>query len=90
MKKKDELILKLLLNAIQKEIDAYNYYIEASESSPYAETKSLLLQLAGEERKHRQLLLREYRTVQEMLKKSKNRASYLSKDKVCHFNSATL
>lgn len=82
MKKKDELILKLLLNAIQKEIDAYNYYIEASESSPYAETKSLLLQLAGEERKHRQLLLREYRTVQEMLKKSKNRASYLSKDKV--------
>jgi sigma-B regulation protein RsbU (phosphoserine phosphatase) len=82
MKKKDELILKLLLNAIQKEIDAYNYYIEASENSPYAETKSLLLQLAGEERKHRQLLLREYRTVREMLKKSKNRASYLSKDKV--------
>jgi sigma-B regulation protein RsbU (phosphoserine phosphatase) len=82
MKKKDELILKLLLNAIQKEIDAYNYYIEVSENSPYAETKSLLLQLAGEERKHRQLLLREYRTVREMLKKSKNRASYLSKDKV--------
>jgi serine phosphatase RsbU (regulator of sigma subunit) len=82
MKKKDDLILKLLLDAIRKEIDAYNYYLQASESSPYAETKSLLLQLAGEERKHRQVLLREYRTLREMLKKSKDRASYLSKDKV--------
>jgi sigma-B regulation protein RsbU (phosphoserine phosphatase) len=82
MKKKDDLILKLLLNAIHKEIDAYNYYLKASENSPYAETKSLLLQLAAEERKHHQALLREYRTLREMFKKSKDRASYLSKDKV--------
>jgi sigma-B regulation protein RsbU (phosphoserine phosphatase) len=82
MNKKDELILKLLLNAIQKEIDAYNYYLKASENSPYAETKSLLLQLAGEERKHHQALLREYRTLREMFKKSKDRSAYLSKDKV--------
>ena len=84
MTKKNDLVLELLLNAIQKEIEAYNYYLKASESSPYAETKSLLLQLADEERKHRQALLREYRILREMFQKSKPRRTYLTKDKVSY------
>ena len=80
--KKTDLILDILLKAIRKEIDAYTTYVKASESSPYPETKSLLAQLAEEERKHRQLLLREYRTLRGMLQKSKPRASYLTKKKV--------
>ncbi len=80
--KKNELILEILLKAIRKEIDAYNTYIQATESSPYPETKSLLTQLAEEERKHRNMLLREYRTLRGMLQKSKSRKSYLTKDRV--------
>ena len=80
--KKTDLILDILLKAIRKEIDAYTTYVKTSESSPYPETKSLLAQLAEEERKHRQLLLREYRTLRGMLQKSKPRASYLTKDRV--------
>jgi len=89
MKKKD-LILELLLTAIHKEIEAYNYYLKTSESTPYPETKSLLLQLAEEEKKHQRLLLREYRTLREMFKKSKPRVSYLTKDRVSYQIPTTL
>lgn len=82
--KKSDLILELLRNAIQKEVEAYNYYIKASESSPYPETRSLLLQLAEEEKKHQRLLLREYRTIREMFKKSRSRPSYLTKERVSY------
>jgi len=80
--KKSDLILDILLKAIRKEIDAYTTYVKASESSPFPETKSLLAQLAEEERKHRDLLLREYRTLRGMLQKSKPRESYLTEVKV--------
>ena len=80
--KKSNLILDILLQAIRKEIDAYITYVKASESSPYPETKSLLAQLAEEERKHRDLLLREYRTLRGMLQKSKPRESYLTEVEV--------
>ncbi|TKJ31095.1 hypothetical protein CEE39_07560 [bacterium (candidate division B38) B3_B38] len=88
--KKSDLILDILLRAIRKEIDAYNTYVKASESSPYPETKSLLAQLAEEERKHRNMLLHEYRTLRGMLQKSKPRKSYLTKDRVRYSLSAEL
>jgi len=80
--KKSDLILDILLQAIRKEIDAYNTYVKTSEISPYPETKALLAQLAEEERKHRQLLLREYLTLRGLLQESKTRAAYLTKDRV--------
>ncbi len=85
MPEKKDIILDILTGAIQREISAYDYYYKSSESSPFPETKSLLLQLAREEKKHREILTQEYRTVKRMLQKGESRRVYLKKEEVSYF-----
>lgn len=85
MPDKEDLILKILLVAIQREISAYDYYYKSSQSAPFPETKSLFLQLAREEKKHREILASEYQTVKRMLRKEKAGEVYLGKEKVSYF-----
>jgi len=85
MPKEKDLILDLLIGAIQREIIAYDYYYKSSQSSPYPETKSLLLQLAREEKKHREILTQEYQTLKRMFQKNEADRVYLKKEKVSYF-----
>jgi serine phosphatase RsbU (regulator of sigma subunit) len=85
MPEKKDIILDILIGAIQREISAYDYYYKSSESSPFPETKSLLLQLAREEKKHREILAQEYRTVRRMLQKEESGRVYLKKEEVSYF-----
>ncbi len=78
-------ILDILIAAIQREVSAYDFYYKSSESSPFPETKSLLLQLAREEKKHRDILTQEYRTVKRMLQKGESRKVYFKKEEVSYF-----
>jgi len=79
------LILDILLGAIQREISAYDFYYKSSQSSTFPETSSLLLQLAREEKKHREILAKEYQTVKRMLLKEKPDQVYLEKEEVSYF-----
>jgi sigma-B regulation protein RsbU (phosphoserine phosphatase) len=65
MEEKTE-FFKILMGAIRRETEAFNYYFSASEKSPSAESKSLLVQLAEEERRHRTILLQEYRNLKKL------------------------
>ena len=85
MPEKKDIILDILIGAIQREISAYDFYYKSSESSPFPETKSLLLQLAREEKKHRDILTQEYRTVKRMLQKGESGRVYLKKEEVSYF-----
>jgi len=85
MPEKKDIILNILIGAIQREISAYDYYYKSSQSSPFPETKSLLLQLAREEKKHRDILTQEYRTVKRMLQKGESGRVYLKKEEVSYF-----
>ncbi|MDH4222803.1 MAG: SpoIIE family protein phosphatase [candidate division Zixibacteria bacterium] len=84
MSEKEKLILDILLSAIQREIEAYDYYYKSSQSSPYTETGSLFMQLAREEKKHKDILVREYQTVKRLLKKENTKGTYLEKDSVSY------
>jgi serine phosphatase RsbU (regulator of sigma subunit) len=66
MEEKTE-FFEILIGAIRRETEAFNYYFGASEKSPSAEIKSLLLQLAEEERRHRTILLQEYRNLKKLM-----------------------
>jgi len=66
MEEKTE-FFEILMGAIRRETEAFNYYFGASAKSPSAETKSLLLQLAEEERRHRTILLQEYRNLKKLM-----------------------
>ncbi len=79
------MILDILLGAIQREISAYDFYYKSSQSSPFPETSSLFLQLAREEKKHREILAKEYQTVKRMLLKEKSEQVYLEKEEVSYF-----
>ena len=79
------MILDILLGAIQREISAYDFYYKSSQSSTFPETSSLLLQLAREEKKHREILAKEYQTVKRMLLKEKPDQVYLEKEEVSYF-----
>ena len=85
MPEKKDIILDILLGAIQREISAYDFYYKSSENSPFPETKSLLLQLAREEKKHRDIITQEYRTVKRMLQKGESGRIYLKKEEVSYF-----
>jgi sigma-B regulation protein RsbU (phosphoserine phosphatase) len=85
MPEKKDLILDILLGAIQREISAYDFYYKSSQSSTFPETSSLLLQLAREEKKHREILAKEYQTVKRMLLKEKPDQVYLEKEEVSYF-----
>jgi len=71
----------ILIGAIRRETEAFNYYYNASEKSPSAETKSLLLQLAEEERRHRTILLQEFQNLKR-LKSGESPEVFLEKEKV--------
>ena len=73
---------EILIGAIRRETEAFNYYFSASEKSPSTETKSLLLQLAEEERRHRTILLQEYRNLRKLM--SGDEAVSLEKEAVSY------
>ncbi|HVP35741.1 MAG TPA: SpoIIE family protein phosphatase [Terriglobales bacterium] len=85
MPEKKDVILNILIGAIQREISAYDYYYKSSQTSPFPETSSLLLQLAREEKKHREILTQEYQTVKRMLKKGERGKVFLNKEEVSYF-----
>jgi len=85
MPEKKDLILDILLGAIQREIDAYDYYYKSSQNSPFPETRSLFLQLTREEKKHREILAKEYQTVKRMLLRDETSRVFLEKEKVSYF-----
>jgi serine phosphatase RsbU (regulator of sigma subunit) len=88
MKKEDkknlDRITEVLLGAIRRETEAFNYYHQSSEKSPYPETKSLLQQLAGEERKHRMILIRELQTLKGLLKRGKKGEEFIEKEEISY------
>jgi len=88
MKKEDDKdldrIAEILLGAIRRETAAFNYYYQSSEKSPFPETKSLLLQLAGEERKHRMILIQELQILKGLLKRGKKGEEFIKKEEVSY------
>jgi sigma-B regulation protein RsbU (phosphoserine phosphatase) len=88
MKKEDknaqDHITRTLVEAIGRETEAFNYYYQSSEKSPYPETRSLLLQLADEERKHRMILIRELQTLKGLLKRGRKGEEFIRKDEISY------
>lgn len=74
----------ILIEAIRRETDAFNYYYTASEKSPSVDTKSLLIQLAEEERRHRIILVRELQNLNRLLSPEKGKDTFLEKDRVSY------
>jgi sigma-B regulation protein RsbU (phosphoserine phosphatase) len=74
----------ILIEAIRRETDAFNYYYTASEKSPSVDTKSLLIQLAEEERRHRIILVRELQNLNRLLSPDKGKDTFLEKDRVSY------
>ena len=74
----------ILIEAIRRETDAFNYYYTASEKSPSVDTKSLLIQLAEEERRHRIILVRELQNLNRLLSPDKEEKTFLEKDRVSY------
>ena len=64
---KKKAILDVLNIALQREIEAFNYYQKAGNKAYYQETEALLIQLAEEERKHRLFLLREIERINNLM-----------------------
>lgn len=83
-KKSLDRITEVLLGAIRRENEAFNYYYGSSEKSPYPETKSLLLQLADEERKHRMILIKELQTLKGFLKRGKKGQEFIRRDEISY------
>ncbi|MCJ7508071.1 MAG: SpoIIE family protein phosphatase [candidate division Zixibacteria bacterium] len=79
MRKAKEL-LDILLGAMARETEAFNYYHKASQSSPYDETKALLVQLSLEERKHREILAGEYVRIKRLI--SSKGKEYIKREKI--------
>ncbi len=88
MKKEDkkslDRISEVLIGAIRKESEAFNYYYQSSQKAPYPETKALFMQLAGEERKHRMILIRELQILKGLLKRGKNGEEFIKKDEISY------
>ena len=76
--------LNILIGAIRRETEAFNYYYAASEKSPSLENKSLLIQLAEEERRHRIILVREFQNLKRLLSPDKEKDTFLEKDRVSY------
>ena len=74
----------ILMDAIRRETEAFNYYYQASEMSPSVESRSLLIQLAEEERKHRTILMQEYQNLKRLLSGETQQVS-LEKEKVSFY-----
>jgi sigma-B regulation protein RsbU (phosphoserine phosphatase) len=74
----------ILIEAIRRETEAFNYYYTASEKSPSVDTKSLLVQLAEEERRHRIILVRELQNLNRLLSPDKKKDTFLEKERVSY------
>jgi sigma-B regulation protein RsbU (phosphoserine phosphatase) len=74
----------ILIEAIRRETEAFNYYYTASEKSPSVDTKSLLIQLAEEERRHRIILVRELQNLNRLLSPDKKKDTFLEKERVSY------
>jgi len=74
----------ILIDAIRKETEAFNYYYHASEKSPSVDTKSLLIQLAEEERRHRIILVQEFQNLKRLLSPDKGKNTFLEKERVSY------
>jgi sigma-B regulation protein RsbU (phosphoserine phosphatase) len=74
----------ILIEAIRRETDAFNYYYAASEKSPSVDTKALLIQLAEEERRHRIILVREFQNLKRLLSPDKAKGTFLEKERVSY------
>ena len=68
------------MKAMERETEAFNYYHKASQNSPYAESKALLVQLSLEERKHRQILAGEYGRIKDLV--SPKGKEYIRREKI--------
>ncbi len=71
----------ILLDAIKRETEAFNYYYHASKRSLSSDSRSLLIQLAEEERKHRTLLIQEYHNLKKLLS-GKDQKVFLEREEV--------
>jgi sigma-B regulation protein RsbU (phosphoserine phosphatase) len=74
----------ILIEAIRRETEAFNYYYQASEKSPSTETKSLLIQLAEEERRHRIILVREFQNLKRLSSPDRGEDTFLEKERVSY------
>ena len=74
----------ILIEAIRRETDAFNYYYTASEKSPSVDTRSLLIQLAEEERRHRIILVQEFQNLKRLLSPDKEKDIFLEKERVSY------
>lgn len=77
----DREFFDILIGAIRKETEAFNYYHQASQQAPSEESKSLLLQLAEEERRHRIILMQELGNLKR-LTSGKQSQEFLTQDEV--------
>lgn len=82
--KKSDLMLDILLKAIYKERDIYKTYLKVRDRVKDPRIKAMLTELAEEERKHRKLMLQEFRTLREMLQTTEPRKAHLSEKKVSY------
>jgi sigma-B regulation protein RsbU (phosphoserine phosphatase) len=78
---KDKEFFDILIGAIRRETEAFNYYHQAGEKAPSDETKSLLLQLAEEERRHRVILMQEYRNLKRLTSDAQGE-EFIGKDEI--------
>lgn len=65
--KKKQKLLDALKWALKREVEAFNFYMSESQKQSYGEVKTLFLQLAEEERKHRQFLIKEIKKAKNLL-----------------------
>jgi len=77
----DKDFLDILIGAIKRETEAFNYYHQASQKAPSESTRSLLVQLAEEERRHRIILLQEFQNLSRLLS-GKDSEEYLKQGEV--------
>lgn len=84
MTKDTELMLDLFLKSIYKERDIYRTYLEVRDHVQNPKKKEMLTELAQEERKHRKLMLREFRTLREMMQQTEEGKVQLSEQKVSY------
>ena len=80
-KEKRSAIVDVLKTALKRETEAFNYYSKAIFKSPYPETRTLLQQLAEEERKHRYFVGRELKKIEALLS-HENETAFISEDQV--------
>jgi len=81
--KKKKMMLQVFEEAVTRETIAFNYYMKAVQKAPYAETRSLFIQLAEEERKHRYFLLKEMKKISNLFEENEEN-TYITENAVSY------